>query len=56
MVYNRQRCQYLLKCYAPCGIVSSFEKRMLRPYSVKETAASVGYADLGEYKLLDPKQ
>jgi hypothetical protein len=53
VVYSTQLNQYLLRCYAPCGLVSSFQKRMLKPYSVTETAASVGYAEFGEYQLLE---
>ena len=57
-VYDKQRKRYLLRCYAPCSNISSFEKRMLRPYSVTEAAASTGYADFGGYQVLglDPKQ
>jgi hypothetical protein len=43
---------YLLRCNPPCPAVSEFRKDGMHPYRVSEDVFKRGYANEGEYELV----
>jgi len=48
VLYDRVRREFRLTCHPPCGQVTSFQRGMLKPYSVSAGALERGYADVAE--------
>jgi hypothetical protein len=43
---------YRLACKAPCSEVKMFRKEAMHPYRVSEDVFKKGYAEAGEYEVL----
>ena len=44
---------YQLACKAPCSVTTPFRKDEMRPYRVSEDVFKRGYAETGEYELVE---